>query len=71
MHLTNQKLHFYIFTVRYLQNIFMEHDLYLVSYNEFWHKFKMYHFNPYNAFLAIATNVPMLRKTGFVVQGHK
>ncbi len=24
----------------------------------------------YNIFLAIATNVPMLLKTGFVVQGH-
>ncbi len=27
MHITNQKLSFDIFTVRYLQNIFMEHDL--------------------------------------------
>uniref|UniRef100_A0A671KWP7 Bromodomain and WD repeat-containing protein 3-like n=1 Tax=Sinocyclocheilus anshuiensis TaxID=1608454 RepID=A0A671KWP7_9TELE len=27
--------------------------------------------NPYNAFLAIATNLPVLHMTGFVVQGHK
>ncbi len=31
MHLTNQKLSFDIFTVGNLQNIFMEHDLYLIS----------------------------------------
>ncbi len=35
MHINNQKLSFYIFTVRNLQNIFMEwlskHDLYLMS----------------------------------------
>ncbi len=30
-HITNKKLRFYIFTVEHLQNIFMEHDLYLVS----------------------------------------
>ncbi len=28
------------------------------------------HFDPYNVFLAIATNIPVLLKTGFVVQGH-
>ncbi len=31
MHITNQKLGFYIFMVGNLQNIFMEHDLYLMS----------------------------------------
>ncbi len=31
MHITNQKLSFYIFTVGNLLNIFMEHDLYLMS----------------------------------------
>ncbi len=31
MHITNQKLSFYIFTVGNLQNVFMEHDLYLIS----------------------------------------
>ncbi len=30
MHITNQKLRFDIFTVGNLQNIFMEHDLYLI-----------------------------------------
>ncbi len=33
-------------------------------------KIKIYHFDPYNVFLAIATNIPVLLKTGFVVQGH-
>ncbi len=31
MHITNQKLSFDKFTVGNLQNIFMEHDLYLIS----------------------------------------
>ncbi len=31
MHITNQKLSFDILTVGNLQNIFMEHDLYLIS----------------------------------------
>ncbi len=31
MHIINQKLSFDIFTVGNLQNIFMEHDLYLIS----------------------------------------
>ncbi len=31
MHITNQKFSFDIFTVGNLQNIFMEHDLYLMS----------------------------------------
>ncbi len=30
MHITNQKLSFDIFMVGNLQNIFMEHDLYLI-----------------------------------------
>ncbi len=30
MHITNKKLSFAIFTVGNVQNIFMEHDLYLV-----------------------------------------
>ncbi len=32
MHITNQKLNFDIFTVGNLQNIFMEHDLYLMIF---------------------------------------
>ncbi len=35
-----------------------------------WHKIKIYHFDPYNVLLAIATNIPMLLITGFVLQGH-
>ncbi len=31
MHITNQKLTFDVFTVGNIQNIFMEHDLYLIS----------------------------------------
>ncbi len=31
MHITNKKLSFDILTVGNLQNIFMEHDLYLMS----------------------------------------
>ncbi len=31
MHITNQKLSFDIFTVGNLQNIFTEHDFYLIS----------------------------------------
>ncbi len=30
----------------------------------------MDHFDPYNVFLAIATNIPLRLKAGFVVQGH-
>ncbi len=31
MHITNQKFNFSIFMVGNLQNIFVEHDLYLIS----------------------------------------
>ncbi len=53
--------------VENLQNIFMEHDLYLL---DFWHKRKMDNFDSYNVLLAIATNIPVQFKSGFVVQGH-
>ncbi len=55
MHSTNYKFSFDIFTVGNVQNIFMEHDLYFISY----------YFDP-NVFLAIATNIPQRLKTGFV-----
>ncbi len=58
MHFINQKLSFD--TVRNLQNIFMEHDL----------KRKIDNFDLHNVFLAIATNIYVLHKNGFVVQGH-
>ncbi len=38
--------------------------------NDFWHKRKIYNFDPYNVFLAIAINIPQRLKTGFVVQSH-
>ncbi len=69
MHITNQTLSFDIFTVGNLQNIFME--MIFTSYpNDFWHKRKMDNFDPYNVLLAIATNIPVLLMTAFVVQGH-
>ncbi len=63
MYITNQKLSFDIFTVGNLLNIFMEHDLYLIS-NDFWHTIKKYNCDPYNVFLALATNIPVLLMTG-------
>ncbi len=30
----------------------------------------MHNFDPYSVCLAIATNIPVLRMTGFIVQGH-
>ncbi len=38
--------------------------------NDFWHKRKMDDFDPYNVLLAIATNIPVLLMTAFVLQGH-
>ncbi len=34
-------------------------------------KEKNNNFDPYNVLLAIATNIPVLLMTDFVVQGHK
>ncbi len=56
MHITNKNEFWYIFH-RHLQNIFMEHDLYLMSY-DLWHKRKIYNFDTCNVFLDIATNIP-------------
>ncbi len=63
------KLSFDIFTVGHLQNIFMEHYLFLILYF-FWHKRQINNFDPYNVLLAIATKILMLHMTGFMVQGH-
>ncbi len=68
MHITNQKLRFDIFTVGNLLNIFMEHDLNILMI--FGHKRKMDNFDSYNVLLAIATNIPVLLMTAFVLQGH-
>ncbi len=59
-----------MFTVGNLLNIFMEHDLYLI-FNDFWYKRKMYNFGPNNVLLAIATNIPVVLKTGFVAQNKR
>ncbi len=67
MHITNQKWSFHIFTVGNLQNIFMEHDVNVLM--TFWHKRKMDNFDPYNVFLAIATNIPQWLKTMFCGPG--
>ncbi len=40
-----------------LQNIFMEHDHFILRI--FWHKRKIYNFDPYNVLLSIATNRPV------------
>ncbi len=54
MHITNQKLSFYIFKVGDLQNIFMEHDLNILMI----FGIKEKSFDPYSVFLAVATNIP-------------
>ncbi len=38
--------------------------------NDFWNKRKINNFDLSNVFLAIATNIPQRRKTGFVLQGQ-
>ncbi len=38
--------------------------------NDFWHKIKMYNFDPYSVLLAIATNISVLLPTASVLQGH-
>ncbi len=38
--------------------------------NDFWHNRKIYNFDPYNVLLFIATNIPVLLMTAFVLQGH-
>ncbi len=39
--------------------------------NDFWHKIKIYNFDPYNVLLVIAsTNIAQRLKTAFVLQGH-
>ncbi len=69
IYITYQKFVFYIFMVGNLQNIFTGHDLYLISYNDFWHNRKVYHFDPYSVLLAIATYISMLLMW-FCGQGH-
>ncbi len=56
MHITNQKLSFYIFTVGNLQKIFMES---LLNVLMIFVLKKIYNFDPCSVFLTIATNLPV------------
>ncbi len=67
MHISNQKWTFDIFTVGKLLNMFMEHDLYIISLCKGFFLWKIDNSDP---FLAIATNIPVQLTTAFVVQGH-
>ncbi len=46
----------------------MEHDLNILMI--FGIKEKFNNFDPYNVLLAIATNIPVLLMTAYVLQGH-
>ncbi len=46
----------------------MDHDLNILTI--FGIKRKINNFDPYNVFLAIATNIPQRLKTAFMLQGH-
>ncbi len=70
MHITIQKLCFYIFTVANLQKNphgtwFLLNILMIFSARE------IHNCDPYNVCLAIATNIPVQLMTDFVVRGHK
>ncbi len=67
MHITNQKLSFDIFMVGNLQNIFMEHDLNILMIFVIKEKCII---DSYNVLLSIATNIPVLLMTAFVLQRH-
>ncbi len=54
----------YIYKISSWKMIFTQYPI------DVWHKRKIDNFDPYNVFLAIATNIPVLLKTGFVLQGH-
>ncbi len=69
MHITNQKLSFDIFMVGNLLNIFMEHDLNILMI--FGIKEKCIILTTYNVLLSIATNIPVLLMTAFVLQRHR
>ncbi len=43
----------------YLRYKISSWNMILIS-NDFWHKRKMYNFEPYSVLLAIATNIPVL-----------
>ncbi len=66
MHVTNQKLSFNIFMVGNVQNVFMEHDLNILMIFGIKERFVILTHT-----MAIATNIAVLLKTAFVLQGDK
>ncbi len=64
MHITNEKLSFDIFTAGKKKSSW---NMILMS-NDFWHKIKINNIDPNNVLLA--TNIPVLFMTAFVLQGH-
>ncbi len=72
MHITNQKLRFYIVMVGNLQNILIDHNLYLIFYNDVRHKRKISIILTRTIYCKeSATNIPVqLKKTVFLVRGH-
>ncbi len=71
MHITNQKLRFDIFINMNLSISRKFTKCNMIFTNNFGHKRKIYNFDSYNVFLAIAINIPQRLKTAFVLQGHK
>ncbi len=66
MHVTNQKLSFNIFMVGNVQNVFMEHDLNILMIFGIKERFVILTHT-----MAIVTNIAVLLKTAFVLQGDK
>ncbi len=70
MHINNKKLSWYIYGRKLTKYIFGTWYL-LYFLKIFGRKEKsISNFGPYNVLLAIATNIPLLLMTGFVLQGH-
>ncbi len=66
MHITNQKLHFDIYSREFKKYRHVTWSL--LNMNEFWYKRQIDNFDPYIELLVIATNIPVQLKTGFMVQ---
>ncbi len=70
MHITNQIKFWYIYGrkfTKYLHGTWSLLNILMIFGK--WRK--MYNFDPYSVLLAIATNIPVLLMTAFVLQGHK